>query len=89
MKHLKIRITGRVQAVFFRAFTQKEARRNKVRGFVRNERDGSVYTEAEGEEEQLRAFLDALRQGSPGSRVDEVSTTEAPLEGFSAFEVRH
>lgn len=89
MKHLNIRITGRVQGVFFRAWTQKKAREIGIRGFVRNEPDGSVYAEAEAEESQLDEFLACLKKGPPGARVEQVASDEAPARGYTGFEVRH
>jgi acylphosphatase len=49
-KHFNIRISGRVQGVFFRASTKAKAEELGISGFVQNEPDGSVYIEAEGEE---------------------------------------
>ena len=57
MKHLKISITGRVQGVFFRDSARMEANRLGVAGFARNEPDGSVYIEAEGEKDALDEFF--------------------------------
>jgi acylphosphatase len=48
MKHINIKITGKVQGVFFRASTKAVADQIGVKGFVKNEKDGSVYVEAEG-----------------------------------------
>jgi acylphosphatase len=48
MNHVSIRISGKVQGVFFRASTKGKAEQYGINGFVRNEKDGSVYIEAEG-----------------------------------------
>ncbi len=58
MKHMAIRVTGRVQGVYFRASTQQTAVACAIHGFVRNEADGSVYIEAEGEEANLQRFME-------------------------------
>lgn len=87
MKHLDIRVTGRVQGVFFRASTRETAEAIGVKGTVRNEADGSVFIEAEGDEEQLRRFLQWVRLGPPGALVEDVSTREGPTRGFDRFEV--
>ena len=63
--HLTLRIYGTVQGVFFRQSTQEKAQELNLTGFVRNERDGSVYVEAEGDPPslgKLREFRD-LHQG--------------------------
>ena len=48
IKHFDITVQGKVQGVWFRDSTMKEAKRLGINGFVRNEPDGSVYVEAEG-----------------------------------------
>ena len=57
MKHLKIKVSGKVQGVWFRAATQVEAKRLGISGFVRNEADGGVYLEAEAEAAPLLAYF--------------------------------
>lgn len=87
--HYDIRITGRVQGVFFRASARAEAERLSVRGFVRNERDGSVYAEAEGDRESLDRFVAWCRRGPAHARVDGVTVEERPgPAGYRDFTVR-
>lgn len=87
MKHLEIRVTGRVQGVFFRASTRETAEAIGVNGTVRNEPDGSVLIEAEGTDEQLGRFLKWVRLGPPGALVEDVRTREGRPRGFDRFEV--
>ena len=54
MKHLSIHVSGKVQGVFFRASTKEKAEEFNIKGNVRNNADGSVSIEAEGEEENLQ-----------------------------------
>ncbi|MBI2623508.1 MAG: acylphosphatase [Candidatus Liptonbacteria bacterium] len=84
----KIRILGRVQGVGFRYAAYKEAVRRGIRGFVRNERDGSVYMEVEGSREILDAFTEWCRKGFLGAHVEKVITEEAPVRGFQKFEIQ-
>ena len=65
-------VRGRVQGVFFRAFTQRCARQLGISGYVRNLRDGSVEVWAAGKKTQLELFLNYLRAGPPASNVTEV-----------------
>jgi acylphosphatase len=65
-------ISGRVQAVGFRYFTEMAAARDGIHGWVANRADGSVEVEAEGEADSLERFERAIRQGPPGARVDHV-----------------
>lgn len=63
-------VTGVVQGVGFRYFVADAARRAGAVGWVRNLRDGRVELVAEGPEAAVRALLDEVRAGPPGSRVE-------------------
>jgi len=88
-KSLSIRVTGQVQHIGFRYFSIIEAQKENITGFVRNETDGSVVIEAEGEEEALDRFLIKIRQGPAWSRVDRMTVQEQPLQHFKDFNVRY
>ena len=85
----RVRVTGRVQGVFFRAWTRGEAQTLGLCGWVRNCSDGTVEAHLEGEADAVEEMLDLMREGPPGARVDEVSVETADAEGPSDFEVRH
>jgi acylphosphatase len=89
MKHLNIHIKGWVQGVGYRYSALKAARSFGINGFVRNETDGSVYIEAEGDELNLGLFMDWCRRGPSFGRVDEVTQTESGLRGFDEFRILH
>jgi acylphosphatase len=82
-------VTGRVQGVFFRAWTRDEAQSLGVTGWVRNCPDGSVEAQLEGEAQAVDELVDLMREGPPGARVDDLSFEEADPEGLDSFEVRH
>jgi acylphosphatase len=86
---LEVRVTGRVQGVWYRGWTQAEARRLGLRGWVRNEPDGSVTAVLAGPEAAVAAMLEAMRRGPPDARVAALETQPAEDEGFAGFEVRH
>jgi len=88
-KHLNIRVSGKVQGVFFRASTQGEARRLGINGFVRNEFDGSVCIEAEGLESQLDKFIQWCRLGPPHATVKNLQVMDGDMEDFEEFRVRY
>ena len=82
-------ISGRVQGVGFRYFTQDAARREGLHGFVRNNDDGTVEAVAEGESEALERFERAIRRGPSRARVEHVMVDEVhPAMSGTGFEVR-
>ena len=87
MKHLNIRVSGKVQGVFFRASTKEQADLLGVKGFVRNEPSGDVYVEAEGAESQIQEFLKWCGRGPSRARVDNIKVEEGVLKNFERFEV--
>jgi acylphosphatase len=87
MKHLNIAVHGRVQGVFFRASTKAVADQLGVKGFVKNEKDGSVYIEAEGDEFSLGSFLEWCHEGPEKARVERIDTIEGELKNYRNFEV--
>ncbi len=89
MKHINLKISGKVQGVWYRKSTCDEARRLGLKGFVRNQPDGSVYAEAEGEEEVLEQFVAWCKIGPRLARVTEVVVEEGPVVQFTTFEVMY
>ena len=75
---LHIIVTGRVQGVGFRAFTESAARRHGVAGWVRNRPSGEVEVLARVRPEHKGRFLAELQKGPPLSRVRDVQVEPAP-----------
>lgn len=88
MKRAHVFVSGRVQGVFYRANTQKQARRLGVSGWVRNLPDGRVEAVFEGADQAVDAMVRWCHQGSSAARVDNVDATWTAPEGVSGFEVR-
>ncbi|RYY36666.1 MAG: acylphosphatase [Sphingobacteriaceae bacterium] len=86
-KHLDITVKGKVQGVFFRASTKAVADQLGVKGLVRNQKDGTVYIEAEAEPTEMDMFLDWCKEGPENSAVDGVETHEGELKNYRNFEV--
>jgi acylphosphatase len=85
----RYRVTGRVQGVGFRFFTERCALREGLHGWVRNAPGGAVEAEAEGDAEAVGRFEAALRAGPPGARVEDLEITEAtPHLRATGFMVR-
>jgi acylphosphatase len=85
----RVRITGDVQGVMFRAWTQDQAKSLGVTGWVRNATDGSVKAHIEGEEAAVEQLIDRMREGPPGASVEDVEPAESPVEGLERFEMRY
>lgn len=75
--------------MFFRAWTQQQAKALGLAGWVRNCPDGSVEVFAEGDEAALKALVDRLHRGSPAAEVDTVEAEPAEEQGLDHFEIRH
>lgn len=69
---VRLLVSGRVQGVGFRWFVREAARQHRLAGWVRNRPDGSVELEASGDDTGFRQFIEIIRQGPPGARVDDV-----------------
>ncbi len=78
-----------MQGVSFRYYAQREAGRLGVRGWVRNEPDGSVAAHLEGEPDAVDAMVEWCRQGPIGSRVTNVAVREGADTGTTSFDVRY
>lgn len=87
MKHIAIKIVGNVQGVFFRTSTKEAAEQLGIKGFVRNEKDGSVYVEAEGGEENLQQFVAWCHRGPSRAEVKDVHIEEGDICRFTRFEI--
>lgn len=82
-------ISGRVQAVGFRAFVEHKAASLGLTGWVRNRWAGTVEVVAEGDRPILDQFLAALRRGPGGAMVTQVEQEwQAATGEFRRFSVK-
>jgi len=89
-KCIFIKISGMVQGVGFRYYVWNHARRLGLAGYVRNLTDGSVETEAEGEEDKLKQFIETLKAGPSGAVVEEVKVEWKEYTGkYREFSITH
>ena len=87
MKHLNITVNGKVQGVFFRMSTKAVADQLSVKGFCKNQPDGSVYIEAEGDDFSLENFLEWCNEGPLQVAVQNVEVVEGEVKNYRNFEV--
>ena len=87
---LYILISGKVQGVGFRAFTQRAATDLGIKGYAKNLPNGKVEVVAEGDKGTLDGLLIAVRKGPTAARVDDVKIEERPFSGtYKTFEIKY
>lgn len=83
-----IRITGKVQGVFFRHYTREKAINLGLTGYVENLKDGSVNLIASGSPEQLEQLINWSHNGPDKAKVEKVTVSRLPYQEFSAFTIK-
>jgi acylphosphatase len=86
----QVLISGRVQGVFYRAYTRDQAQARGLTGWVRNLPDGRVAAVFEGRRDLIDSMLAWCRKGPPYAAVDEVAVEWLPYDGdLEDFLVRY
>tara|TARA_A100000171_G_scaffold45878_1_gene50108 strand:- start:4549 stop:4818 length:270 start_codon:yes stop_codon:yes gene_type:complete len=83
-----IKVTGKVQGVYFRASTQEQAKQLGIKGWCKNESDGSVLIIAEGSEESLNTLVNWCHHGPSNASVEKVFVESIEASGFERFEIK-
>ncbi len=86
--HKRLKITGEVQGVFYRATAVQQAKDLNLRGWIRNDEDGSVVAIVQGDEEKVNAFIEWCRHGPPMAKVNHVYEEECEIENFKGFDIK-
>lgn len=87
MKRVKINVKGKVQGVGFRYAALYQGQALGLKGYVRNQRDGSVELDIQGDEAAVEQMITWCYHGPQRARVDSVETDLLPLQSFSAFQI--
>ena len=88
MESVDILVIGKVQGVWFRDFVRKTANNLELKGWVKNNPDGSVSAVVEGEEEIINRLIDKIKVGSPLSKVEDVEVKWYTFENkFNSFKI--
>ncbi len=83
-------ISGTVQGVGFRQFIKHFADRLRIRGWVRNTREGTVEAAFSGEKEQIEKLIEICKKGPMLSRVENIAVDwKETTENFSNFEITY
>lgn len=89
-RRVRVIITGIVQGVNFRRYTQMTAQGLSVNGWVRNLPNGAVEGCFEGDQEAVDAMLGWCRSGPPSGRVDSLEVIEETFAGeFCGFIIKY
>jgi acylphosphatase len=88
VKRARVRISGRVQGVFFRAETSRRARSLGVSGWVQNVHGGSVEAVFEGRPEAVESMVAWCGRGPSGAAVSDMDVTWEEPQGTHGFDVR-
>jgi acylphosphatase len=89
IRRVKLQVSGRVQGVYFRMFTQKKARHLDIKGCVRNLPDGRVEIIAEADHASIEQLIKWCHKGPITARVDHVDIIELESdEILTTFEIR-
>ncbi|WP_174733676.1 acylphosphatase [Mesobacillus harenae] len=90
MKQVQIIVSGNVQGVGYRYFSQMKAIQHDIRGWAKNLPDGKVEISALGLEEGLNKFINEIRHGNPFSNVENVEVNEIERsENYSSFTIKY
>jgi acylphosphatase len=89
VKSMYLIISGRVQGVGFRYFVRQKALEMQISGWVKNTSDGKLEIEAEGENQNLDAFIEWMRIGPSRAIIRSFSNSEiTPIRNFTNFIIR-
>ena len=90
MKRMHVIVSGRVQGVFFRAYTRETAQALRLTGWVRNLSDGGVEAVFEGEDTNVQSMLEWCKKGPPHAFVKHVDESEETYTGeFRDFRITY
>jgi len=83
MMSVHVRVSGRVQGVYYRAYTRDRAKSLGINGWVRNIPGGGVEAVLEGERRQVGEMLKAMKSGPSGSVVLGMELSEIEAKGYN------
>ncbi|MBN1322861.1 MAG: acylphosphatase [Methanotrichaceae archaeon] len=86
---VRIRVSGRVQGVGFRYFTQMNAELLGIKGWVRNIPGGGVEAVLEGERQKVGELLNLMKSGPSGALVSGMELSELEAKNFEEFKISY
>ena len=90
IKTYNVLISGRVQGVGFRYFAVSAAEQFGIKGYVRNVRGGKVEIVCQGDEEELKPFIEEVKKGPSFSVIADAVIEEMPEDKkYNSFEIKY
>ena len=87
MISVHVRVSGRVQGVFYRAYTKAQAQELGVKGWVRNVPGGGVEAVLEGERQKVGELVSLMKAGPEGSMISGLELSELKCKGYEDFKI--
>jgi acylphosphatase len=87
MKAVKVIIYGKVQGVGFRNFVFLHAKRLNIKGYVKNNPDGTVEAVFEGEENNINKMIELCKRGPERARVDKIDIKDIEIKNYQDFRI--
>ena len=87
MKAVKVIIYGKVQGVGFRNFVFLHAKKLNVKGYVKNNPDGTVEAVFEGDENNINKMIELCKKGPERARVDKIDIREIEINNYQDFKI--
>ena len=84
---VRVRVSGRVQGVSFRAYTKSKAEELGVKGRVQNLPGGGVEAVLEGDRKKVGVLLSLMKTGPAGSMVSGMELTEIKCKNYDGFKI--
>lgn len=84
---IELRISGKVQGVYYRASTKAKAEELRLRGWVKNEGNGDVSVVVQGPEEQVEEFIAWCAEGPRLAQVRQIERKQGSLQDFDNFRI--
>ena len=88
MKTNQIHIKGKVQGVYFRVSAKQKAMNLGVNGYIKNEPDGTVRLEVEGDDKAVNNMINWCKSGPALARVAEIEVTPNSPKNFTSFKIK-
>jgi len=87
MKAVKVIIYGKVQGVGFRNFIFLHAKRLNIKGYVKNNPDGTVEAVFEGDEDNINKMIELCKRGPERARVDKIDIKDTEIKNYQDFRI--